>query len=159
MRHAKSSWKNPELNDFDRPLNKRGKRDAPFMGKLLKGKKIKPDLVITSPAERAYTTAKYFAEEMNYPAEKIRTDNSLYEANSRDIIKVMTNTEDNINSLMIFAHNPGITDLHNFICEKHIDNIPTSAVVSLILKVRHWKEVAENTCQLEFFEYPKNYLK
>ena len=159
VRHAKSSWKDSTLNDFDRPLNKRGKRDAPFMGKLLKERGIKPELIISSSAVRTTSTALFFAEGMNYPPYDIIKDDNLYEAGSRDILNIIVAIEDTINSLMIFAHNPGITELYNFLSKKKIDNIPTSAVVSLTFKVDHWTQIDINTSSLDFFEYPKKYFK
>ncbi len=159
VRHAKSSWNNAQLRDFDRPLNNRGKRDAPFMGKLMKEKGIKPDLIFSSPAKRAYNTAEYFADELICSKEKIIKDNNLYEASVTDILKVLLNVEDAIETLMLFGHNPGLTDVSNFISDKQIENIPTSAVVSLILKVKRWDELDENACTFDFFEYPKKYFK
>ena len=158
VRHAKSSWSNPELRDFDRPLNKRGKRDAPFMGKLIKEKGVKPDLIITSPARRALRTAEYFAEELSYPKEKIIRDENLYEAGVKDIVKVISDFGTDSETLMIFGHNHVLTDFCNSISDKFIDNIPTSAVVSLIPGTGQWSDINANTCNLEFFEYPKKYL-
>ncbi len=158
VRHAKSSWNNAQLRDFDRPLNNRGKRDAPFMGKLMKEKGIKPDLIFSSPAKRAYNTAEYFADELIYSKEKIIKDNNLYEASVTDILKVLLIVEDGIETLMLFGHNPGLTDFSNFISDKQIENIPTTAVVSLILQVKRWKELDANTCTFNFFEYPKKYF-
>lgn len=159
VRHAKSSWSNPELRDYDRPLNKRGMRDAPFMGKLLREKGIKPALLITSPAKRALITAEYFADELDYIKENIVRDENLYEAGVRDITEVISEISNDIGSAMLFGHNPGLTDFCNFIAQRQIDNIPTSAVVSLILKIPLWNEIKANTCELEFFEFPKKYFK
>lgn len=158
VRHAKSSWSNPELRDYDRPLNKRGLRDAPFMGKLIGKKGIKPELLITSTAKRALITAEYFADELGYKKEEIIRDENLYEAGVRDIIKVISELDNNIVTVMLFGHNPGLTELNNYISDKEIDNIPTSAVVSLILKTGQWNQIGEGTCRLEFFEYPKKYF-
>lgn len=158
-RHAKSSWKDSGLNDFERPLNNRGRRDAPFMGRLLKEKGIKPELIVSSSALRAYSTAESFAWEINYPPDKIVKEDNLYAAGFSEIIKVIAGIRDSVKSLMIIAHNPGLTDLYNFLCNKRIDNIPTSGIVSLTLNVKHWNQVDENTCKLEFFEYPKKYIK
>lgn len=146
------------MRDFDRPLNKRGKRDAPFMGKLIKEKGIEPDLIITSPARRALRTAEYFAEELSYPKEKIIRDDNLYEAGVNDIVNVISGINSDSETIMLFGHNPGITDFCNSISDKYIDNIPTSAVVSLVLKTGQWSDINTNTCKLEFFEYPKKYL-
>lgn len=96
---------------------------------------------------------------MNYPSEKIMIDKNLYEADVHDILSVLVKTEDNIDSLMIFTHNPGLTNFANFISERQFDNIPTSAVVSVKLKVKDWNELDENTCDVEFFEYPKKYFR
>jgi phosphohistidine phosphatase len=159
VRHAKSSWGNPELRDLDRPLNDRGKRDAPFMGRLMKQKGIKPGLLITSPAIRAYFTAGFFAAELDYSEDNIVKEEELYEAGVTDIIKVISRVNDDIESIMLFGHNPGLTEFCNYISDKQIDNIPTSAVVSLILKKKHWNETGKKSYRLEFFEYPKKYHK
>lgn len=159
VRHAKSSWSNPELRDYDRPLNKRGKRDAPFMGNLIKEKGIKPELLITSPAVRALTTARYFADELGYPEVDIIRDENLYEAGVKDIIKVISEISNDVGNVMLFGHNPGLTDFCNFIANRQIDNIPTSAVVSLVLKTSQWNDIEANTCELDFFEFPKKYFK
>lgn len=159
VRHAKSSWNNIDQRDIDRPLNNRGKRDAPFMGKVIRKKGIKPDLIISSPAKRAFTTAKYFADELNYPKEEIIREENLYEAGVSDILKIISEINDENESIMLFSHNPGLTNFSNFISDKQIDNIPTAAVVSLILKAEHWNRIDKKTCKLEFFEYPKKYFK
>jgi phosphohistidine phosphatase len=159
VRHAKSSWDNTAQRDFDRPLNNRGKRDAPFMGNMISKKGVKPDLIISSPAIRAFTTAKYFADELNYPVKEIIREENLYEASVSDILSIISGIDDKNESLMVFSHNPGLTDFSNFISDKQIDNIPTAAVVSLILKTEHWNGIDKKTCTLEFFEYPKKYFK
>ncbi len=159
IRHAKSSWSNPELRDFDRPLNKRGKHDASFMSGLIREKGIHPDIIITSPAKRAFATALLFAAEFNFSEEKIIQDRNLYEARVKDILKVISLADENISNMMLFGHNPGLTDTINFISESYIDNVPTSGVVSLILNRESWIELGEKSCTLEFFEYPKRYYK
>lgn len=158
VRHAKSSWSNPELRDYDRPLNKRGLRDAPFMGKLIKEKGIMPELLIASPARRALITAEYFADALGFQKKDIIRDEDMYEAGLRDILKVISEISNEIGSAMLFGHNPGLTDVCNFIAGRHIDNIPTAAVVSLMLKISQWNDIEENTCELEFFEFPKKYF-
>jgi phosphohistidine phosphatase len=159
VRHAKSSWSNPELRDFDRPLNKRGKYDAPFMAGLLKEKGIHPEIIVSSPAKRAFATAIFFAEVLGYPAENIIQDSNLYEAGVKDILKVISLINENIWNIMIFGHNPGLTDAANFITGSHIDNIATSGVVSCISDREHWNKISEKSCILEFFEYPKKYYE
>lgn len=159
VRHAKSSWKFPELEDFDRPLNKRGKRDAPFMGKLLKEKKIKPDLLLSSPAVRAYVTARTIAEQINYPAKKLQKNEGLYHGSIRELMVSIKKTDKKINSLMIFGHNPGLTEFSNYLTAKYLDNIPTCGIVEIDLRIEDWKEIDEDSGTLVSFEYPKKYFK
>ncbi len=157
VRHAKSSWDNPGLPDFERPLNKRGKKNAPFMASVLNKKEIKPELIISSPANRASSTAKIFAEEFDYPQSHIHYDEGLYEADSLDILNVISATQDYIDSVMIFGHNPGLTDFVNFISEGGIENIPTCGVVFLTLKAKSWNDLSRGSCEINWFDFPKRY--
>ncbi len=158
IRHAKSSWKDAGLSDYERPLNRRGERDAPFMGRLLKKKNIYPDLIITSYAERARRTALLIANELDYPKHKVIIKKRLYEAMNKDIIEVIKETDEQVKILLLFGHNPGLTTLHNFICEKFIDNIPTCGITEYEYN-DEWKNLNGNSCKLISFEYPKKYLK
>ncbi len=157
VRHAKSSWEYEELDDFERPLNKRGKRDAPYMSRLLAEKNILPDLMISSPALRAYSTARIFAKNLGYPAEKLITSELLYESRADCYFEIIHSLDDKYNSLMLFSHNPGITFLSNALSDKYIDNIPTTGVVCINLNVDSWDKVEASTGELLFFEYPKKY--
>lgn len=157
-RHAKSYWKDQSIPDFDRPLNNRGKRDAPFMGEVLKDKKVKPDLIISSPAKRTKKTAIEIASKIGYSEKKILYNEELYEASSNTIIKVLNKIDEKYSSVMIFAHNPGLTLLNNNISNNYIDNIPTCGIIALQLEKR-WNELGKNTCKFLFFEYPKLYLE
>jgi phosphohistidine phosphatase len=157
-RHAKSYWKDQSIPDFDRPLNSRGKRDAPFMGEVLKDKKVKPDLIISSPAKRTKKTAIEIASKIGYSEKNILYNEELYEASSNTIIKVLNKIDEKYNSVMIFAHNPGLTLLNNHISNNYIDNIPTCGIVALQLD-KKWNELSKNTCKFLFFEYPKLYLE
>jgi phosphohistidine phosphatase len=157
-RHAKSSWKQPELSDFERPLNKRGKRDAPFMGEILEKKGINPDLIISSPAKRAKKTAIAIAEKLGYKTKKILYDENIYEASNRELVSIVKQFDDNCNSVIMFGHNPGLTMLHNFLCGYYIDNIPTCGVVALEFN-SSWKDLREKTGKLLFFEHPKLHPK
>jgi phosphohistidine phosphatase len=158
VRHAKSSWKDETLKDIDRPLNKRGKRDAPFMGKLSKKLGIKPQLMITSPAERTYSTAKIFADELNYDIDKIEVNKNLYLADSDEMIDVIKNLNENYSVVLLFGHNPGLTDLSNVLTDEEIENIPTCGVVSLTLQADKWNEIKAGSCTLNYFEFPKKYF-
>lgn len=158
LRHGKSSWKYPELSDFERPLNNRGKRDAPFMARLARESGISPDLILSSPALRAYSTARIFAEEMNYPLEKVETSELIYEASVSDLINVITGIDNSFFSVILAGHNPGLTSLSNTLSGKFIDNIPTCGLVELSIDVSDWQDVTPDCTVLENFEYPKKYF-
>jgi phosphohistidine phosphatase len=157
IRHAKSSWADPAANDFDRVLNDRGKRDAPKMGKRLKEKEIYPDIMLSSPAKRALSTAKRMAEALKFRKEKIKTDSNLYHADDDTILDVIRGINDKHDVAMIFGHNPGLTDFVNAIAEVevNIDNVPTCGVVAFTLDVESWKNVGFKCGRLLFFDYPK----
>lgn len=158
VRHAKSSWDYPGLTDFERPLNKRGHHDAPMMGKILLGKKCVPDLIISSPALRAITTARHFAENMAYPLENISTDERLYDAGPSDIKTVISEVNDSVNCLMIVSHNPGLTDVAGELSGKVIENIVTSAILSIEFEADSWKAIHKKNAKTGFYEYPKMYI-
>lgn len=156
VRHAKSSWKQPELSDFERPLNKRGKKDAPFMGKILSDKDVNPAMMISSPAKRAATTAKIIASEIDYPGDKIVFDENIYDATGRGLLEIISGIDEKYDSAMLFGHNPGITVLQNNLSDHFIDNIPTSGVVALRFN-SSWSEIKLKSGKFVFFEYPKKY--
>lgn len=155
VRHAKSSWEDPLLDDFSRPLNDRGKRDAPRMGKRLKEKRIHPDLMLTSPARRALATCKRIAEVLDYKEDKIKIDRDLYHADPDKILQVIKSLKDKHDSVMIFGHNPGLTTFVNNIGKLSIDNVPTCGVAAFELPVTSWSEVAFEKGVLLFYDYPK----
>ncbi len=157
VRHAKSSWDYPGLTDFERPLNKRGHHDAPMMGRILKEKNIIPDLIISSPALRAITTTRYFAENMDYPLKNINTDERLYEASPSDIADVISEVDKSVNSLMIVSHNPGLTEVADNLTGKVTDNIVTSAIFSIDFDTDSWKNISKKNARIGFYEYPKKY--
>ena len=156
VRHAKSDWSDQSLTDFDRPLNKRGKKDGPFMGKVLREKEVAPDIIISSPAKRAKKTAIEIAEKLSYTVKRIIFIEELYDASSKEILHIVKSIDEQNNSAMIFGHNPGLTLLNNYISNKYIDNIPTTGIVALSLDVK-WSEVDKFSCKQLFFEYPKLY--
>lgn len=158
VRHAKSSWADPSLRDFDRPLNKRGKRDAPFMAKVLRGKLTHLDLIVASPANRAFTTATYFAEAFDIPVSKIRQEKELYHAYPSDILELVQQLEDKADTVLIFGHNPAYTDFANRFTEDYIDNVPTCGIFQLEANVSKWSDFDESTARLTAFHYPKQYF-
>ena len=157
VRHAKSSWKNPDLADFDRPLNSRGKRDAPLMGKRLEKMKVKPDIIISSPAKRALRTAKIIAEEIKFPKEKIVTKDSLYGASVSIILNIIHHLEDSIDEVMLFGHNPEFTSLANQLSDYQVENIPTCGVFCVDFDIQSWKDLNMGKGIFKFFEYPKKF--
>lgn len=159
IRHAKSSWDEEGLADFERPLNKRGKRDAPFMASLLKKEKIKPDLIISSPAVRALSTAEKFAEEFEYPPDKIILEKSIYLSGLKELESIVQSIPDKHSTVFIFGHNPALTNYANHLGSKIIDNIPTCGIVGLEFKGKNWREVERGSGKTFLFEFPKKYFK
>jgi phosphohistidine phosphatase len=157
VRHAKSSWDRATLSDVERPLSKRGKLDAPMMGKLLASKGEPPELIISSHAKRAYSTAKRIAGELDYAKKKIVVNEDLYLADIDDFYDIIEDTPDSINILMLFSHNYGITYFANHISGENIDNIPTCGVVRVDFDTLNWNEIKNTKGKLAFFEYPKKH--
>jgi len=158
VRHAKSSWKHEHLTDFERPLNKRGKRDAPFMGQLLKKQGIIPDLILSSPAVRALTTAQVLAEEMGYPVDQIEQDKEVYHASTDHLLHIIRQVDGSVDVLMVFGHNPGITLLANLLTNHYIDNVPTTGIVRVKFGLNRWKDVRAGKGQIVSFDFPKKYI-
>jgi phosphohistidine phosphatase len=157
VRHAKSSWKYPNLDDFERPLNKRGRKNAPFMGKVLKKLKVAPDLVISSPANRAATTARIIAAAVNYPLENIRYSEAIYDFSENALIHVVKQVDDTMNKAMVVGHNPAINGLANYIGDQPISNIPTCGVFCVELNIPSWAKISDHCGKLKFFEFPKKH--
>lgn len=155
VRHAKSSWDYPHLDDIDRPLNNRGKKDAPEMGRRLKMRGIFPDLMISSPAERAYKTCKKIAKMLDYPKGEIEIDEDVYHASEDGLLEVVRSCDDIWKSVMLFGHNPGFTDFANSLSNENIENIPTSGVFACKFDTDSWEEVDFGSGRMLFFDYPK----
>jgi phosphohistidine phosphatase len=156
IRHAKSSWDDPSLQDFDRPLNERGKKDAPIMAKKLKDKKIKIDAFVSSPAKRARQTCKYFANEFDFKKKEIILEPELYEAGQENFLKVIESLKNKWDHVAIVSHNPGITSLANSLTETRIDDMPTAAVFALNIEADKWKDFRKAKREFLFFEYPQH---
>ena len=158
IRHAKSSWKNPDQSDIERPLNKRGQRDAPFMGKRLKKQNAKPDIIFSSPAKRASLTAEIIAKKIDYPEDKIAIKESLYATNLPNILNIIHHLEDSIREVMLFGHNPEFTSLANYLTNHYIENIPTCGIFCIDFDIELWKDIDEGTGRFVFFDFPKKHL-
>lgn len=155
VRHAKSDWGDPGLDDFDRPLNGRGKKDAPEMARRLKEKKISVDGFIASPAKRAAKTAKVFAETHDAKKKDILFKQELYLAEPGTFFQVVAEANDNWETIAVFSHNYGITDFANKLTETRIDNIPTCGVFAIKADCKSWKDFKEAPKEFWFFDYPK----
>ncbi len=158
IRHAKSSWEDMSLRDSERPLNKRGFRDAPFMAKLFKAKELQPDLILSSPAVRAYTTAKFFAEELGIAIESIETDSDLYLGNEDYILGRIQEMDETKNTLCFFGHNPTTTHLANIFYGEYLPNVPTCGIVKIQGNIGSWKQFQPKEVKFVEMHYPKQYF-
>lgn len=155
VRHAKSDWGNPVLEDFERPLNERGKRDAPEMAKRLLNKKVSIDAIISSPAKRAAKTAKAFAEAYDLKKSRLLFNEDLYMAGSAAFTAAIEAADDKFESIAVFSHNPGITGFANELTNARIDNIPTCGVFAIKINTDTWKDFRNAPKEFWFFDYPK----
>ena len=155
VRHAKSSWKDHTLRDRDRPLNKRGERDAPVMGQRIAAAGIRPSLILSSPAVRAWTTAKVIATQISYPLEFLQREDDLYLASLDNWLDVVAAQDEGFNSIMLFGHNPGLTDFANYLVPGLTDNLPTCGVVSVTFEQDDWSLYVLPEITLSLHDYPK----
>lgn len=143
------------MDDFERPLNKRGRKSAPSMGKILKKLKVAPDLVISSPATRAAMTARIIADQIDYPLGDIWYSETMYGFSEDTLIRVVEHIDDAVNEVMLIGHNPALTDFANYIGDRPVSNIPTCGVFGVNLKISSWAKISEHCGKLKFFEFPK----
>jgi phosphohistidine phosphatase len=155
VRHAKSSWRDTVLSDRERPLNKRGTRDAPIMGRRAVDAGIRPSLIVSSPAVRAWTTAKVFAMELGYPVEFLQREDDIYLASLDSLIDVVASQDAGFNSLMLFGHNPGLTDFANYLSPGLTNNLPTAGIVSVQFDQEDWQLYEKPKTELLVYDYPK----
>ena len=157
VRHAKSSWKNPDLADFDRPLNKRGKRDTPAMANRLKEQGVSPDLILSSPAKRALKTARVIARATGYPKKKIRTDRSIYSDGQSAILELLRSLDHAISEVMVFGHNPDLTVLAEDLSGYRVSNIPTCGIFCVDFDIDAWQDLTADKGRFVSFDYPKKH--
>lgn len=158
IRHAKSSWESPGLRDFDRPLNDRGLEIAPRMAQLLVGAGLRPDLLVSSPAKRALTTAQIFAKALGLPDDAVVRNPGIYEAYATDLLRIISELPAEARSVCLFGHNPTLTDLANRFSEKRIDNVPTCGVVQIESSANSWSELYEANAAVKALYFPKTVL-
>ena len=156
IRHAKSD-QSFFGNDFERPLNERGKKDAPEMAKRLLDRDINIDAFVASPAKRAKRTAELFCETYKQNTGDIVFISALYHAPAREFYEVIKTLDDKLDTIAIFAHNPGISYFVNeLINDTRVDNMPTCAIFAVQMNIDHWKDFAKAKKELLFFDYPKS---
>ena len=143
QRHAKSSWKHPELSDHDRPLNKRGKRDAPRMGRLVAAQGLRPDVIVSSTARRARRTAEEVARHAGCEG-AVQLDRRLYLASPDEIVDVVRGVAGSARRVMVVGHNPGLEDLVARLAGRR-ETLPTAALAALRLSIRSWTELTAST--------------
>lgn len=154
VRHAKSSWDHPFLNDHDRPLAQRGLIDAPKMAKRLKKRGIVPNLILSSTAVRAQETAKITAEILGFPLDAIAFEKGLFHATPNQILKIIRMQKDTYKTLFVFGHNPGLNDLITYLGGS-LDNLPTSGQFGFKLHSDHWADLSPNTAEVWLLDFPK----
>lgn len=156
IRHAKSSWQNPWEDDFDRPLNDRGKRDAPFMAAEIFKKEIVIDALVSSDANRAYATCAYFAQV--FTAVPVIKDSRLYQASVKNFFEVVQSLPDKYKTVALFSHNTGLTDFVNKLTKVRVDVVPTCGIYGVKADIEHWTDFKNGEKAFWFFDYPKNHL-
>ena len=157
LRHAKSSWDQPGLADFDRPLNQRGLITAPFMGELIARKEYLPDLIISSPAKRARQTAILVKESAGAGAD-IRYDEKIYEASPQALRQIVLELNDEIESVMVVGHNPGMEGFIRYLTGS-LEAMPTAALAYLTLNIEKWNELTAGSGILQEVVRPKEEMK
>ena len=155
VRHAKSSWDHPELSDFERPLNERGQRDAPIMARRVKQLIGVPARFISSPALRAITTARIFAQQLDLDLQSILVRPQIYEASRETLLSVLQQLDDADGHVMLFGHNPGLSQLAHRLALCPFDDLPTCGVAHFSLRVKTWREAVANGGELLEWTYPK----
>lgn len=158
VRHAKSDWGDFNLKDVDRPLNPRGHRNAPEMVQRLVDKGFRPDLIVSSTALRAHTTAKYFAAGWQIKPEQIKAAPTIYEASIPALLSAINGFDDQFQNIAVFGHNPGLTDLVNYLTDDYLANMPTCSVAIIEFPFEEWKLASAATGRLVLFDFPKSGL-
>lgn len=157
VRHAKSDWGDPSLEDFERPLNARGERDAPEMARRMVEAGLKPTLIVTSPAVRALATARIFARAFGCPARKIRHADEAYLASPGTLLEIVRRLGGRSRHVMLFGHNPGISQFATLLTgDDSLGDVPTAAVVSLAVDAKSWGDLQPGSAERVLYDYPKS---
>ena len=156
IRHAKSDWNTDAKTDFERPLNKRGLRDAPAMAEKLLNKHLVPQLLVSSPAVRAISTAKIFADTFNIDKKEIGVIPAIYEASAGTLLNVVNGLENKYDFVALFGHNPGLTNLAIHLCDTEVYDIPTCGALLIEFPFDDWKMVSKDNGEQMDYDFPKN---
>lgn len=158
VRHAKSSWEYVDVDDYDRPLKGRGIQDAHSISALLSGQTNTPEAVYSSPAIRAAHTAIIFARNLRFPFSAIQLHEELYMCSEQDLLRFIKGLSDDFDRVMIFGHNPTMTNFVNRCIDQRIDNVPTTGVACFNFDIDRWED-AEFNARLVLFDYPKKHRR
>ena len=153
LRHAKSSWTDPQLSDFDRPLNERGRRTAPLMGGVMRDREYRPEVIISSPARRANDTAMLVAGVLEQ-TESIQFEAGLYEADPQTLLSVVRTINDDNSSAMLVGHNPGTEGFLRLLTGK-LEPMPTASLAVIELRIESWSDVSLGSGSLKEVIRPK----
>jgi phosphohistidine phosphatase len=156
VRHGKSSWDYSNVDDIDRPLKERGINDAHLMASRIKGEINDIDLILSSSADRALHTANIFARELKVPSFKIRILEDIYFADESELLQMVKSINNEINTVLLFGHNPTFTIFANYFVKSPLDNLPTSGVVLLSFDIEEWKDLDKSKVISRKVDYPKN---
>ena len=156
LRHAKSSWNEPDLADFDRPLNSRGLLAAPFMARFMAAKSYRPDLIVSSPARRALTTAELVRENIGANIE-IQLNDRVYEASPQTLLQIAATVDDAAGSVMLVGHNPGMEGLIRLLAGRS-EAMPTAGLAVIDLGIDRWRNIKEGCGTLVEVVRPKEHM-
>ncbi|SEB08617.1 SixA phosphatase family protein [Pedobacter hartonius] len=156
VRHGKSDQGEYGMSDFDRTLNHRGNKNAHEMAERIIQKGIVPELIVSSPAKRALTTARHYADVLKVPYGDIQLEPTVYEANTTALLRVINRLHNDYDRIALFGHNPGFTELVNYLADAKIYNLPTAGVVVIDFPFDDWSMVSQHTGNVLLFDSPKN---
>jgi phosphohistidine phosphatase len=156
LRHGKSSWKDESQSDYDRPLSRRGEQNVPMMAERITAAGIRPSLIMSSPARRAWATAKLVARTISYPIEFLQREDRLYMASLDQLLDVMAEQDPGFNSIVVVGHNPGLTEFANYLLPGVTDTLPTCGIASLSLETEDWDVRQKKPVELVLYDFPKN---
>ncbi len=158
FRHAKSSWDDPGLSDFDRPLTKRGEKSAPLMGKVMRARDVCPSVVICSPSKRTRQTAKMALKKAGLDEAEIVFDNGLYHATTGGLIDITKKIDDLLSTAMLIGHNPGLSELVYLLTGVE-EAFPTAALACIRLNIAHWKDLKTGSGKMEWIVRPREIVR